>query len=277
MLLFVAIAENDRIVHGQGQLQYDAHGVRHKGYGTKQKMGADIDDRRGHKGEDHHGDLGIGAGRKNQHGQHNDHHENQYHQHLLGNQARKAESYFAVDGGILIPQQRFDRIQGALADRRVCRIGKGHVDQRFVVPIVLSGFRKLSQGNTLKTGYFIGIGLRLIGGDVPDHHLGCGVGDEFLFHDGQSLPGLRILGQIERDIIFYLYPAGGDHREDQRCCKQPKDPVSVIYDKAGKPGHERFILGFHTLISPICKTSRVLPDCVFLSSGISDSQPGPGS
>ena len=62
---------------------------------------------------------------------------------------------------------------------------------------------------------FLDFQCRVVG-DVGHHDVGGAVGDEVVVHHGQALACLGRVGQVGRDVILDLDPAGGDGAENQR-------------------------------------------------------------
>ena len=67
MLFLEAIAEYDRVVNGQRQLQNTCHGVGNEGYLSKQIVAALIEHQRHNKRQDQHRHLAVGFRGEQQH------------------------------------------------------------------------------------------------------------------------------------------------------------------------------------------------------------------
>ena len=277
VLFLVAVAEDDGIVHRQGQLQHNGHGVGYEGDGPHQKVGADVDDGRHHKGQDHHRDLGIGAGGKDQHGQDHDDHEDQHGQHLLRHQIGEAEAYLRVDGDVPVSQQRLHLLQSLLAAFRGCHIRKGQVEERGIVLIVGSALVKLDQDHILYLGKLPGQGFGILEADVLHHDLGGAVGDELLLHDGQALLGFGVLRQIGGDILFHLDPSQGEHREHEHRREKQQDPSPSVHHEARKPCHKALVFLVHGKVSPFRKRITGCAGSAPPGSAPARPRPAPGN
>ena len=119
-------------------------------------MGADVHDGRRHEGQHHHGDLGIGAGGKNQHGQHNEHHKNQHRRHLLGQELGEAEAHLGIDGGVPVLQQHFYPLQGRFAALGVRGVRKSQVKKGVSVLVVGLALVILDKHHILHRGELFG-------------------------------------------------------------------------------------------------------------------------
>ena len=242
--LLVPVAEDDGIVHRQGQLQHDAHGIGDEGDGPQQEVGADVDDGGHQEGEDHDRDLRKGAGGEDQHRQHNDHHKDQHRPHLLSQQGGQAEADRGMPGHIIARQALEYRGQCALAAFGLLDVGKGDVKQRRAVLIVLFAPVEQDKKHVGDLAQLLFQRFRLPGGDVSDHHLGCAVGGEFV-HDLKALPRLRLFRQIEGDVVFHLDPPDRKNGEHNQRKKSYRDRNAQLYNEFSDVRYRFFPFRFH--------------------------------
>ena len=113
--LFIAVAQNHRIVQGQCQLQNAGNGVGDKGNSAHQELGALIEDHGRQERQQQHGNLRIGLGGEQQHRHHdngNDHHD---HTDFLRDDFRLGISQGCGYIIVLPLQMGLDRIQNLQA------------------------------------------------------------------------------------------------------------------------------------------------------------------
>ena len=114
-LLGVAVAEDNGIVDGQGQLEHHGHGVGDEGDLPEEEVGPLVHQRRHAEGENHHRDLHIGLGGEEQH-QEDDHHGDDHdHLHLGGQAVGGGVAGVTGDVDIVALQEGFDLLQGRQA------------------------------------------------------------------------------------------------------------------------------------------------------------------
>ena len=233
MLLLIAVAEDDGVVHRERELQDDGHGIGDEGDRAEEEVRPEVDDGRDQEGQDHHGDLRVGAGGKEQDREHHEHHEDQHRGHLLGEKRGQTVTDAGIDGGIVARQQRLHGLQGLAAGLRFRHVGEGQLKER--VPVLVVRLRVIvgNQDHVPDPGQGLRERFRLFLRDPVHHDLGRAVGDEFSLHDVQALVRLRLLGKVDRDVVLHLDPADGEDGKHDRREKQRAEKPSVFDNAAG--------------------------------------------
>ena len=68
-------------------------------------------------------------------------------------------------------------------------------------------------------------------GDVRNHDLRRAVGGKLALHDVQRLLRLRLLRQIERQIILHLDPVAGEHGENDKDDGDQEKQIAFVHDE----------------------------------------------
>ena len=234
-LLGIAVAEDDGVIDGQGQLQYHGHGVGHEGDLPKDEVGALVHQRRHAEGHQQHGDLHVGVGGEQQHQQYNDHGDDHDHLHLGGQIFGGRIAYVSSNVYVVTLQKGFDLFQGVGAHRAgssaaVCNGEQGGT----VVVVVLRavkfhGFHSLNGPDLLRQEFRLRIGY------VVYHNTAGAEGDKLLIHDGQALAGFGGVRQVAGQIVVDRHPAAGKDAEDGKSDVNEVKGLPFIHNKGGHP------------------------------------------
>ena len=243
-LLAETVAEDDGVVDGQGQLQHHGDGVGDERDLPAQEVGALVEDGRRHEGQQQHRDLPVGAGGQQQHRHDDDGGDHQNGAHLRGQGGGLVLPHLRGDGHVVARQGLPDGVHGGKAHRVCCLAGKGHVKEggggaEVLLPALRVGaVAEIHGGDPLDVPQPLRKALRLVVGDVGDHHPGGAQGGELLLHEPEALTGFRLLRQVVGDVVVHLYPAAGKEAENDAHHVDEEKQVPLIHDHRGQ-AHEK--------------------------------------
>ena len=185
-LLGEPVEQDDGIVDGQCQLQHHRHRIGDEGDGAEPEVCAHIQQGGGGEGEDHHGQLGIGAGGDKQHQHDDDGGDGQDDRHLLGQGVRLGHAHRGGDIGIIVAEEGPDVLHGRLGRVVVLLPVKGDGDQ---------GVGPLHVVGDVLRGVRLGIVVLVRrGGGVVVPQLGR----------GHAVDALDLPGQVIGDVICHM-------------------------------------------------------------------------
>ena len=235
-LLLEPVAQNDRVVQGQRQLQNAGHGIGHEGNGTHQELAALIENHGGHEGHQQHRHLRIGLGGQHQHNHddnRDDHHDEVY---LLLDDLRGGIAQVGFHIVVLGGKGILHRFQAVQALGVLFAVVEGDGIQGGNIPVVVL-FLIVDALDALDLLQLIADGLSPLPGHVFHHHLGRAVGNELLVHQIQTLPGLGMIRQIGLQIVFHRDPVPGDSGKNQADHQHQKEKIPLIHNEGGKLHH----------------------------------------
>ena len=198
VLFLEAVAVDNRIVQGQGQLQNRRDRVGDKGDFPQQEVAAHIQDRRDDEGESDHRHIGIGIRRKGQDAHHNHRHKGRDHVDFFLDGLCHGVNHRGGHEGIIVREHLLDRIQRL--DTAFVRlfIVKGNREQRRGLVIVLGGIVEVHHLDAFHLLDLFKQLFRFFIGDVPHHEAGRPVGNKLPLHHIQPDLGRGIRRQIGR-------------------------------------------------------------------------------
>ena len=206
VLLHIAVAENNGVVNGQGQLEHDGDGVGHKGDLPHQVVGAHVQNGRRAEGDEQYGDLRVGLGGEQQHKDDDHHGDDVHHQHLVIDDGFQGIAHGAADIEIVIRELFLHLFQGVDAHLVVLLPVEGDGKQGGGRGIVAAAVVKFHGFYALGILYSPAELLGLFKGDILHHDL-CGAeGGKFPLHQLQPLAGLGILREIVGQAVVHLDP-----------------------------------------------------------------------
>ena len=216
VLFLITVAENNRVVDRQGQLQYDGHRIGYEGNGTHQEIGSRRQDRTQAKGQDQYRHLRPRLRCEEQYRNHDDRDDHADDLHL----ARQLLGCRIPHGGgyaqIVICQFGLYVFQCFQRFRIVLGIGKRDIIQRGKIIEMVRAVIKIQHIHIVPVFQFRGDAVSIIVGYVHHHDLCRSVGNELVLHPVESDGRLRRIRQICRQGIFHFHPAGGDQGKDRR-------------------------------------------------------------
>ena len=230
VLLLVAVAEDNRIVHAQRELQNHRHRVGYKRNAPEDEVRALLQNRGEQERQDEYGNLGIRLRGEDQH--RHDYRRDDYADahHLFHEVDAHAGADVGLDVDRLAVKKRADVFVGRLG----CFIRgsgrEGDVIERVPIGIVLIGKIKAHERDAIDVGDPVCQGLRLIGGDVVRHDLRSGVACKFILHDRNALARLAFSVQIAREAVVHLDPRHGNHAEGQHGDAQQQYDFPTAHD-----------------------------------------------
>ena len=234
VLVAKAVAQDDGVVNGKGKLQHHRHGIGNKADLAAKEIGAHIQQGGCAKGKQQHRHLHIRPGGKHQHQDNNDHRNDENDQHFLVQHGVGVKVCLGIDGSIVHSGKIFNFGKGLQRSLLQIAAYKADIKQSAGVGVML---RVSAKGNHLHALYLADLIAESLGslvGNIGYHHPGGGKGSEIFVHGYDALPGLRAFRQVDGNIVFYLYPAHGDHAKKQGKDIKQEEILSFIHDK---PGH----------------------------------------
>ena len=244
------MAQDNRVVNGQGQLEHHRHRVRHKGDLTKDKIGALVQQRRQAKGHNQHWNLHVGVGGEQQH-QQNDHHcDDHNHLHLCVQIGGSGVAHVTRDIDVVALQQVLYLLQPlqtnfVIGGALICN-GK----QGGSILVVVFGAVKLHRFHPRNGFRLLGQLLRLIESDVVHHDPAGTEGDKLRLHGRQALPGLGTVGQIAGQIVVDRHPSAGKHAENCHADVNEIKRFSFVHNEGRYALHWALLFGIVRRLSP---------------------------
>ena len=239
MFLLEAVAEDDGVVDRQRQLQNTGDGVGHEGDLAHQEIGALIQHQRHHEGQNQHRHLAVGLGSEGQHEDNDDGYVDHNDADLMLNGLLLGIAQIRGDVEVIAAEGCLHRIQRRQAGVVILVVGEGDGEQSGHVVVVVGGLVVGQALDTLDVPELVSQLLSLGRCDVGHHYLRRAVGDELLVHDGQRLLGLRVVRQVEGQVILHLDPVTGKGGENEADDGDEKDQIPLIHDERGQLFHER--------------------------------------
>ena len=239
VFLLEAVAEDDGVVDRQRQLQNTGDGVGHEGDLAHQEVGALIQHQRHHEGQNQHRHLAVGLGGEGQHDDNDDGHVDHNDADLVLNGLLLGIAQIRGDVEVIAAEGCLHRIQRRQAGVVILVVGEGDGEQSGHVVVVVGGLVVGQALDTLDVPELVSQLLSLGRCDVGHHYLRRAVGDELLVHDGQRLLGLRVVRQVEGQVILHLDPVTGKGGENEADDGDEKDQIPLIHDERGQLFHER--------------------------------------
>ena len=244
ILLLEAVAEDDRIVERQRELEDARNGIGHEGYRPQQEVRAHVHDHGGEERHEQHGYLRVGLARERQHGDHDDRHDDHDDVDLRLDDLRKLVAERRIQIGVIFRiavQYGVQRVEARLV---LLRVVEGDVIKgRHAVVMV----GRMVEGDILHAGYapdLAGDLLRAVVRHVRDHQLRRAEGHELLVHDVQALPRLGSGGQIGRQVVFHLDPVPRNGGKDHQDADHEENEIALVDDEGGQLHHEAAVLFF---------------------------------
>ena len=231
VLIGEAVAQNNGIVDGQGQLQNDRDRIGDEGDGAAQKVRSHIEHRRSAEGEQQNRHFGVGARGQRQHHHNNDGRNDQNGAHLTGQVRRHVLAHLGINVIVLAGQGILDAVHRL--DAHIvggCAV-KGNGIQRRSPLVVVLGFVKLHTVNAVHPFDLLlqcGGGIRC---DVGNHDPCRAEGGEVVIHHRQALAGFGIGRQVGGDVVFHLDPARCHDAENQSQNIQQKEQVAFVHNE----------------------------------------------
>ena len=264
VLIGEAVAEDDGIVDGQGQLQNHGDRVGDEGDGTAQKVGAHVEHRRGAEGQQQHRHLGVGPGGQGQHHHDDDRRNDEDGAHLTGQVGGHIPAHLGINVAVLPCQGVLDALNGPDAHRVGGGSVKGHRVEGGGVFIMFFGVVKRYTVDAVHPFDGLLQGGRRVRRHIGYHDPGRAEGGKVIIHHRKTLAGLGVGRQIGGDVVFHFHPARCHNAEDQRQNVQQKEKIAFVHNKGGNFLHSAgfrllFLQGvlppFHRKTAP----SRAVP------------------
>ena len=251
VLLLIPVAEDDCIVDRERKLQHDGHGVGDERDPAEQEVCALIEQRRGEERQNEHQHLGIGLRREDEHGHDHERHDDDDDPHLRGDDALQAGADLGGDRDRIARERLFHLVERGLARGIVLRRVERHAVERRAVAVVRVGVVIVHHRHAVERGERIGERMCLLRRHVLDHDLRRTVRHEFVGHDLQTAPRLRLFRQEGRQLTVHLDPAARNGAERQRRGDQNQQQPALLDDPRRHPLHAgtRLALVAHAICS----------------------------
>ena len=251
-LFLEMVAENDRVVDGQRELEHDGDRIGDEGNGPHEEIRTIVDERRGDKGKKEDRHFAEGLGGQDQHRDDHDPHHGDDQFHLFRNGVRLHVPQIRGNVKVIGSKRRFQRVQGFQGPVIVVGIPEDHVVQGggiiVVIPDLFEGkllvLVRHFRGSRLQIirekgclGHARGlldllIDLEGLGKrDIGYHYFRGSESSVFLFHHIHGLLGLRVIAEILGKIVLHRYPVGREDREDDQDDVDQEEQVPLVYDK----------------------------------------------
>ena len=238
VLLLEAVAEDDRVVQRQRQLEDARDRVGDEGDLPQQEVAAHVEHHGAHKRQAQHGDLRVGLGGQDQHRHDDDRHDNHDDAHLRGDDLRQLVAQRSAEVGVVgrvAVENNVQRIEAAVV---LLRVAERDVIEGGDVVVVVGGVVEVHALHAVRRRDLVRDLLRPRVGDVRHHQLCRAEGGELLAHDVEALAGLRGLRQIGSEVVLHLHPVAGDDGEHQRNAHQQEHKVPLVDNKGGELRHK---------------------------------------
>ena len=251
-LFLEMVAENDRVVDGQRELEHDGDRIGDEGNSPHEEIRAIVDERRSAEGKKEHRHFAEGLGGQDQHRDDHDPHHSDDQFHLFCNGVRLHISEFRGNMKVIGSKRRFQRVQGFQGPVVIIGIPEDHVVQRggiiVVIPYLFEGkllvLVRHFRGSRLQIireegclehargllDLFIDL-ERLGKRDIGYHYFRGSESSVFLFHHIHGLLGLRVIAEVLGKIVLHRYPVGREDREDDQDDVDQEEQVPLVYNK----------------------------------------------
>ena len=238
LLLGEAVAEDDRIVDCQRQLQHQRDGVRDEGDFPHEEVCPHVQQRRCAEGQQQHRNLAVGAGGEKQHQNNDDKGDDVHKEHFAVDDRLQRVADLCVDVEIVHLQPLLDFIERSLACGVIVRPRKGHFKEPGESFIMLLAVVEFDLLHVLHAFDLLGDRKRLLEGDVAYNDLRRIIGDELLVHDIQSLPGFGVGRKEMLQAVVCDDERAGIYAHRAQYGKNDQDPSPLIDDRARRTRHQ---------------------------------------